>query len=63
MLRNGAHGVVADSCGYCTAHPGWIAEERIETTIAAIVEVNVDAAIKNEDEVSDRIGTLDIEGV
>lgn len=63
MLRDGTHSVVADSCGEGAACPGWVAEEWVESPVAAVVEVDVDAAVVGEDEVADGIGALDGEVV
>jgi len=63
MLRNGPHSVVADSCGQGATCPGWVAEEGVEATVAAVVEVDVDAAVVGEDEVTNGVGALDGEVV
>lgn len=63
MLWNRSHGVVADTCGDGEAEPGWVAEERIEAAVAAIVQIHVCAAKVGEDEVADGICALDGERV
>ena len=63
MLGHGAHGVVADACWYCAADPGRVGEKRVEAAIAAIVEVNVDTAVKCEHEVANGVCALDREAV
>lgn len=63
VLGDGAHGVVADARGDGEAQPGGVAQERVKTAVAAIVKVNVDAAVVGEHEVADGIGALDGERV
>lgn len=63
VLRHRTHGVVADTRGNCAAQPGWVAQERIKTSVAAIVQVDVDAAVEVKDKVSNCIGALNGEGV
>ena len=53
MVRHSAHGIVADSCGDGTAHPGWVGEEGVQAAVAAIIEINVDSAVEREYEVAD----------
>lgn len=36
VLRGGAHGVVGDARWGCSADPGWVGEERVEATVAAL---------------------------
>ena len=59
MARGGAHGVVGDSRGVCAAEPAWVGEEGIEASVAAVIEVDVDATVVGEDEVADCVGALD----
>lgn len=59
MLRHGTHGVVGDSCRGCAADPGMVREQRVESAIAAIVEVYIHATEMSKHEVSDRVGSLD----
>lgn len=63
MLRHGAHRIVAYPCRHGTSYPCWVREEWIETAIASIIEINIYAAVESEDEVADRVGALDGEGV
>jgi hypothetical protein len=63
VLGHGAHRVVADAGGHGAAHPGWVREQRVQTSIAAVVEVDVDPAVEGEHEVPDCIGALDGEAV
>ena len=59
MLGHGAHGVVADSCRDGATHPCWVGEKRVQTSVAAVVEVDVDSAVEGEHEVPDCVGALD----
>ena len=59
MLGHGAHRVVADACRYGATHPGWVGEKRVQTPVAAVVEVDVDSAVEGEHEVPDCVGALD----
>ena len=63
MLRHGTHCIVRDSRRHGTAHPRWVREEGIETSVAAIVEIDVDATVEGEHEVADCVCALDGEGV
>lgn len=63
VVRNGAHGVVADARGERASEPGRVLEHHVQTPCATIVEIEVDAAVVVEDEVADGIGALDGEGV
>ena len=63
MLGNRAHGIIADACGNREAHPGGIAEEGVKSTVAAIIQVHIGAAVVREDEVADGVGTLNRERV
>ena len=63
MLRHGAHCIVAYAGGDCTAHPCWVREKGIEPSVAAIVEIDVDAAVEGEYEVTDCVGAFDGEGI
>jgi hypothetical protein len=36
VTRDSAHGIVGDTSGNGTANPGWIGEERIETSVASL---------------------------
>lgn len=63
MLGDGAHGVVGDAGGDRAADPGRVGEEGREGALAAVVEVDVDAAVVGEDEVADGVGALDGVGV
>ena len=60
MAWNGAHGVVGDAGWNCAAQPGWVLEHDIEAAVAAVVEVEVDAAVVMQDKIADRVGALDI---
>jgi len=53
MLRNCPHSIVADTCWNCPADPCWIAEKGIEASVAAVIEIEVDAAVVREDKVAD----------
>jgi hypothetical protein len=63
MLRYRAHSIIAYTCRYCSSYPCGVGEERIETAITAIVEIDVDAAVESEHKVADCVGALDGEGV
>lgn len=63
VLRDGAHGIVADASGDREPDPRRVAEEGVESTVAAVVQVHVGAAVVGKDEVADGIGALDREGV
>jgi hypothetical protein len=63
MLRYRAHSVVAYARRDCSSYPCRVGKEGIETAITAIVEIDVDPAVENEDEVADCVGTLDREGI
>ena len=60
MLGGGAHDVVADAGGDGTAEPGRVGEQGVEAALAAVVEVDVDAAVEVQDEVADGVGALDV---
>lgn len=59
VSRDRAHGVVGNARRFGAAHPGWVGEEGVEAAVAAVVEVDVGAAVVGEDEVADRVGALD----
>jgi hypothetical protein len=63
MLWYRAHGVVAYACRNCSSYPCRVRKEGIETAITAIIEIDVDPAVENKDEVADGVGTLDREGI
>lgn len=63
VLGHGAHGIVGDAGGDGAAQPCFVGEERVEAALAAVVEVDVHAAVGREDEVADRVGALDGVGV
>lgn len=63
VVRYGAHCIVGDASGHGLAHPGRVREQRIELTVAAVVQIDVDAAEVVEDEVADCVGALDGVGV
>jgi hypothetical protein len=63
MLRHSAHRIVADTRGHCSAKPSWVAKQRVESAIAAIIQIYVYAAIVVENKVSDGIGAFNREGV
>ena len=63
MLRDCAHSIVTYACWDGTTYPCWIGEKGVETSVAAVVEVDVDAAVEGEHEVADGIRALDREGV
>jgi len=58
VLGNRAHNIVADSSRDCSTDPSWVAKERVETTVTAIVEIDVDSAVEMENEVADRVSAL-----
>lgn len=45
MLRDGTHGIVTDSGWNSSAQPGGIAEEGIETSFTAVVEIDVYSSV------------------
>jgi len=59
VVRHGAHCVVGDTGRHCLAHPGRVREQRFKFAVAAIVQIDVYAAIVVEDEVADGVGALD----
>ena len=59
VLGHGAHDVVGDSRRDGAADPGAVGEEGVETSLAPVVEVEIDAAVVGEDEVADGVGALD----
>lgn len=63
MLGNGSHSIVRDTGGDSATKPGWVSQKRIESAIAAIVEIDVDSTIVSENEVANRVGTLNWEWV
>ena len=63
MLGDRAHGIIADASGDREADPGGVTEERIKSTVAAIIQVHIGTAVVGEDEVADGVGALDREGV
>lgn len=63
MLRHRAHGVVTYACWNGTPYPCWVREQRVEAPVAAIVEIDVYAAVEGEHEVPDGVSALDGEAV
>lgn len=63
VTRDGTHCIVGDTSGQSAAQPSWIREQRVKTTVAAIVEVEIDTTIVGEDKVADGISALDWEFV
>ncbi len=63
MLRHGAHGIVGNSCGCSVPDPGWVGKEGVEAAVAAIIEVEICAAIEGENKVTDCVGALDRKGI
>jgi hypothetical protein len=63
MLRYRAHSVVAYARRDCSSYPCRVGKEGIKTAIAAIVEIDIDPAVKDENEVSDCVGALNGERV
>lgn len=59
VAGNSAHDIVGDTGRVCATDPSWIREKRVKTTIATIVEIDVNATKVVQDEVSYSIGTLD----
>ena len=59
VLGHGAHRVVADACRHGATHPCWVGEKRVQTSVAAVVEIDVDSAVEGEHEVPDCVGALD----
>jgi len=59
VLGNRAHGVITDSCRHCRAYPSGVAEQRIQASVTAIVEIEINTAVVRENEVPDGIGALD----
>lgn len=63
VVGDGTHCVVGNSGGYGAAHPGRVGEERVETSVTAVVEVNIDSAVVGEDEIADGVCALNWIGV
>lgn len=63
MLRNCAHRIVADSRGHSASNPSWITKERVEASVAAVIQINIYTTVVSKDEVTDGISSLDGEGV
>lgn len=42
MVGNASHGVVRDTCGHCSAHPGRVDQERVETSLAPLFLLDSD---------------------
>jgi hypothetical protein len=63
MLRYRAHSVVAYARRDRSSYPCRVGKEGIKTAITAIVEIDVDPTVENEDEVADCVGALYGEGV
>jgi hypothetical protein len=63
MLRYRAHSVVAYARRDCSSYPCRVGKEGIKTTIAAIVKIDIDPTVEDEDKVADCIRALDREGV
>ena len=59
MSGHGSHCIVGNACWVCATQPGWIGEEGVETSVAAIVEINISAAVVGKDEVSNSVRALD----
>lgn len=59
MSGHGAHCIIGDACRVCATYPGWVGKEGVETSVAAIVEINVSAAVVGKDEISDSVCALD----
>jgi hypothetical protein len=58
MIGSGSKCVVGYASRCCPMHPCRVGEERIEPSVASVVEIKVDAAVVCEDEVSDDIRPL-----
>lgn len=58
VTRDRAHCIVGDTGRQSAAHPGGVREQRVQTTIAAIIQVEINTTIVGEDKVTDRVGTL-----
>ena len=63
MLRYGPHCVVADTSWDCSAEPGWIAQQRVESAVAAIVQINVDSTVECQYEITNSVCSLNGERV
>lgn len=59
VLRDRSHGVVADARGHCAAQPGGVRQQRVQASLAPVVQIDVDAAVVREHEVADCVGALD----
>lgn len=53
-----AHGIIGDAGGNSDANPSWIGEERIEAPLTAVVQVDIDAAVVRQYEVSYGVSAL-----
>jgi len=58
VTRNRAHCVVGDTGRQSAAHPGGVGEQRIQATVATIVQVEINTTVVGEDKVTDRVGAL-----
>ncbi len=63
MLWHGPHCIITNSCRHSTAYPRWVGEERVETAVAAIVEIDVYSTVIGEHEIADGVCALDWKGV
>ena len=58
MLRDRSHGVVRDASRRSAPDPRWVSEKRVETTVAAIVQVDIRSPVMRQHKVADRVGAL-----
>ncbi len=59
MLWDRAHGIVADSRRSRDTKPSGIGKERVKSSVAAVVEIDVYPPIVRQNKVSNGIGSLD----
>jgi hypothetical protein len=59
VVWHGAHRIIADTGWYCSAKPGWVIEQRIESAIAAVIKVDVYATVVIENKVPNGVGSFD----
>lgn len=60
VLRNGAHDVVRDPSGVCFAHKAVELQERVQISVAPVVQVDVDPTVVGQDKVTDRVCAFDV---
>lgn len=59
MAWNRAHSIIGDTSRKSPTDPGRVGEQRVETAVASIVEVDINTSKVVQDKVTDGVGALD----